>query len=493
MKKLDFLFLVVLLFGELGLSAGEPIVKQVPISSTNVNLRASSAVVLATMPFDAPTAGRVVVRMDGYCVSDSADRIIIAASNVPDWGTNDGNVSFFAPHTDFKRRSFSHTRVYDVVQGLDTFYAVAQNYVDENGSGIASVYGHLTLEFFPAAGPAMVIDGNINYSGDVRSTQKVLQRVFSPSTPPGKAVVHLDGKVISDAGDRIVLSAANVPSWLVGDGSVAVRAYNSYQKNSPYSHSRLYTANSSLDTLYAVCRNVVDASGSGTASVYGNLSVEYFPNGGLAQVEAKGIELNDVDAEGAPVAFDSITITTTVPGYALAQLDGYCTSQLGDEMLFAVNNIPDWGGNEGHVTVSAAYNTNKFSTISHSRLFSIAPGTHTYYSVVENFGNTAGDGLVDMAVNFSVKFFADPSVGIEDMTTASSFRVFPNPTYGTLTIYRDSRQESEKMFYLRDLSGRLLQQIEAGDAQQTTINISALPAGLYLLQCGAHTEKIIRE
>ncbi|MBP7389096.1 MAG: T9SS type A sorting domain-containing protein [Chitinophagales bacterium] len=492
MKKLNFLVIVVLLTGSFCAFADEPIVKQVSIASTNVNVRTASAVVLATLPFEAPTAGRVVLRMDGYCVSDSADRIILAASNVPDWGTNDGSVSLYAPHSDFKRRAFSHTRVYDIVQGLDTFYAVAQNYVDENGSGIASVYGHLTLEFFPAAGPAMVIDGNINFSGDVRSTQKVLQRVYAPSTPAGKAVVHLDGKVVSDAGDRIVLSAANVPSWLVGDGSVAVKAYNSYQKNSPFSHSRLYTANSSLDTLYAVCRNVVDASGSGTAAVYGNLSVEYFPNGGLAQVEAKGIELNDVDAEGAPVAFDSITITTSVPGFALAQLDGYCTSQLGDEMLFAVNNIPDWGANEGHVTVSAAYNTNKFSTISHSRLFTIAPGTHTYYSVVENFGNTAGDGLVDMAVNFSVKFFADPTVGVEDLQNNVSFKVYPNPVNDQLLIMLNPGVVNLPI-YLTDLSGRIMQQMNSEEAQTIKMDVSGLAKGVYFISCGAKTQKIIKQ
>src|SRR5262249_48017074 len=32
--------------------------------------------------------------------------------------------------------------------GPQNFYAVAQNYVDESGSGIASIYGTLTAEFF---------------------------------------------------------------------------------------------------------------------------------------------------------------------------------------------------------------------------------------------------------------------------------------------------------------------------------------------------------
>lgn len=490
--KSKFLSLIFLMVCFTAMQAAEPIVKQNAIAVTNADLRnGGNAVVVSTMIFDAPSAGRILLRFDGYTVSDSADRIVLAASDKPDWGTDDGNVALYAPHSDFKRRSFSHTRVYDVAAGLDTFYAVAQNYVVENGSGIGSVYGHLTLEFFPAAGPAMLIAENINYSGDVRSAQRVVQRAYAPGTPTGKAVVHIDGYVYSDPGDRIVLSAANVPSWLVGDGSVAVRAYNSGQRLSPYAHSRLYTANSSLDTLYAVCRNVVESTGSGIASVYGNLSVEYFPTSGLAQVFAKGLEFDDLNARGNAVALDSISITTTVPGFALAQLDGYCTSQVGDEMLFAVNDNPDWDTNEGHVTVSAPYNTNKFSTISHSRVFSIPAGTHTFYSVVENTGKINGNGLVDILANFSVKFFADPSVGIQNIESYR-FGICPNPTTGNLTITLPVSNKNEQMC-LSDLTGRVIRELQTEGAEMLSIDINGLPKGIYLLSCNGYTQKVVKE
>jgi len=112
-----------------------------------VNLR-GSAVTLATLTLQAPTSGDVVVHFDGECVSDVGDRIVLAASDTQRWGLNDGNVGVMAPSADVTMQSFSHSRVYHVLAGPQNFYAVAQNIVNESGSGIASIYANLTAEFF---------------------------------------------------------------------------------------------------------------------------------------------------------------------------------------------------------------------------------------------------------------------------------------------------------------------------------------------------------
>lgn len=471
--------------------ASEPIVKQNTIEVVNSNMRVSTPIVLSTLIFDAPEPGQVVLRLDGYCVSDSGDRIILAASNKPEWSSNGGSVHVQAPHTNFQRRSFSHTRVYDVAMGLDTFYAVGQNYVDENGSGIASVYGHLTMEFFPASGAAMVIDSNITFSGNVRTSQKVIAKVFSPAEPVGNVLVHLDGYTYSDPGDRIMLSASNVPSWIVGTGSVAVMALNATQALSPFSHSQVYTQNSSPDTFYAVVRNVVNQSGSGNANFFGNLSAEFFPSSGVANLSVREIDQNDLNARGAPVAFDSITITAPVAGYALAQFDGYCTSSVGDELLFAVNETPSWEFNSGHVTVSAPYSNNNFSTISHSRLFPVAVGTHTYYSVVENYGATGGNGLVDILANFTVKFYPEVQTGIEEVYT-HSFSLYPNPANGVVTIWLNDNDRNQTL-YITDIAGRVVYTSQTGMSQKLDIYIANLPAGMYLVKINNSTEKLVKQ
>ncbi len=491
MKKIYMVFMITLLcFINTTTNASEPIVQQV-IVNTSGNLRGQT-VVLAMMQFNAPTAGRAVVRFDGYCVSDSGDRIVLAASNTPSWGANDGNVAVQASHPNNKRRSFSHTRIYNIPAGLDTFYAVGENFVDMDGSGVAAVYGHLTLEFFPVGGPAMVIDSNINFNGDIRSVQKVIGKVFSNAEPAGKVLVHADGQVFSDAGDRIMLSAVNMPSWLVGTGSVAVMALSSTQRISPYSHSRIYTQNASPDSFYLVTRNVVNVAGSGTAYIHGNLSAEFFPSTGVASVTAHSCEFNDVQARGQAVAFDSITITASEDGYALAQLDGYCTSSVGDRIIFAVSNTPNWSPNEGCVAVSAASSANAFNIYSHSRLFPVTAGTHTFYSVTQNYVDVAGNGLVDIEGNFTVKYFPEVSSGINEAAISPSFHLYPNPASDMVTIKLNENAIKQDL-RITDITGRLVQVVATGTAEQLQLNVAAFAPGVYILECNGYTQRLIKQ
>ena len=53
-----------------------------------------------------------------------------------------------AKDSDVNQNSFSHTRVYNVSAGARTFYAVGHNYVEYDGTGIASVYGNITVLFY---------------------------------------------------------------------------------------------------------------------------------------------------------------------------------------------------------------------------------------------------------------------------------------------------------------------------------------------------------
>ena len=117
------------------------------ISKSNIDVR-SSVVTLATVTISAPCTGYVVVRFDGYAYAATGDGLTLAASDTAAWGSNDGNVSFYSDNKDYPH-PFSHTRVYTVSSGSNTFYAVAQNYTPAGGTGIASIYGTLTATFYP--------------------------------------------------------------------------------------------------------------------------------------------------------------------------------------------------------------------------------------------------------------------------------------------------------------------------------------------------------
>jgi len=123
--------------------------KAVSVNVTNINVR-TSAVDVGAVTITAPSAGYVVVRFDGMCWGTSGDRLVLAASNASkSWGVNDGSVSILFSSTSGVEGTFSHTRVYAVAAGPSAYFAVAQNYVSTAGSGTASIYGTLTVEFFP--------------------------------------------------------------------------------------------------------------------------------------------------------------------------------------------------------------------------------------------------------------------------------------------------------------------------------------------------------
>ena len=109
------------------------------------------------LTINAPSEGKVLVHFNGKCHPSNGDLIVLAASDHPGWVTNDGNVS-----VQDNSACFSHSRVYDVTPGSHTFYAVAHNYVYENGTGYASIYANLTVEFFPNT--SVFINNNIEGS-----------------------------------------------------------------------------------------------------------------------------------------------------------------------------------------------------------------------------------------------------------------------------------------------------------------------------------------
>ena len=116
------------------------------INETRIDVR-TSEVDLASVTINAPASGYAVVRFDGHAVASSGDRLVLAASDQSkNWITNDGNVSF---EGDDNAHSFSHTRIYTINSaGSYTYYAVAHNYVNTGGTGLASIYGIVTVEYF---------------------------------------------------------------------------------------------------------------------------------------------------------------------------------------------------------------------------------------------------------------------------------------------------------------------------------------------------------
>ena len=109
----------------------------------------SSEALLESKGFNTPSGGNVLVHFDGVCVSDSGDRIVLAASDTLNWSVNSGSTESEAFNSDVNENSFSHTRVYPALTNNKDVYATAENFYETEGNGIATIYGSLTAVYFP--------------------------------------------------------------------------------------------------------------------------------------------------------------------------------------------------------------------------------------------------------------------------------------------------------------------------------------------------------
>ncbi len=248
-------------------SASDMIFAGSTIEETNIDLR-GAPVTLSQVSINTSMSGTAIVHFDGNCVSTPGDRIVLAASDTPSWSSNDGSTATEAISNDYNRWSFSHTRAYEIGPGSHTFYAVGQNYVEEDGDGIASIYGHLTVEFIPDMYAPDVIPAFTGIAGgfDLGSNTEIAS-VSLTAEEAGTAVVTFDGTCLPD--DLLLLGASD-QSILTAFG-VGVSSYDNDINLFPFSHSQAYAVSAGAHNFYAT-----GAIWNGSVvSVYGSLTTTF--------------------------------------------------------------------------------------------------------------------------------------------------------------------------------------------------------------------------
>ena len=83
-------------------------------------------------------------------------------------------------------------------------------------------------------------------------------------------------------------------------------------------------------------------------------------------------------------------------------------------------------------------------------------------------------------------------LGLHDNGKANQFNLFPNPATTTFTISGIPASTLGEKATLKDLSGKIVMEFELNEQNQL-VDVSQLRKGIYLLQIGESTEKIIIE
>ncbi|MBW6492516.1 MAG: T9SS type A sorting domain-containing protein [Lentimicrobium sp.] len=454
------------------------------VEKTNINLR-GAAVVLASVEVAAGEAGIIIVDFDGQCISSPGDGIRVAASIGTTIGSNDWGVSFQAYNNDLNRNNFSHTRSYEVEPGNYTLYALGVNSGQQLGDGMASVYGKLVARFFPYYGAQFAIHNGVNVTNiNIRGAAvPIANIIFKPITPlDGKMLVKFNGYGVGSVGDRDVFAASDHVGWGVNDGCTYIEAINSDLLRIPFVHTRVYPALPNLNEFYAVGQNYVEMDGSGIASVYGSLLVMHFPDNQPALVEHQGILKSNINVRGNPVTVGSLTINPVVHGKAVVTFNGRCISTSGDRIVLAASDDENWGANSGSTAVEAIdadLNSNNFS---HTMVYDVDPGSHTFYAIAQNYVEMDGSGIISAYGSLNVEFYPQTSVGVETPQPQTDEKfVRPNPASGVVQINLLPFENEYVNVKLISLLGRNVFQLDTKGGGSLEVNISTIPAGTYIV------------
>ncbi len=258
---------------------GQPFGASQGIVLPNANL-SGTPVKVASRILTTNQSGFALVRFDGLCIPDTGDIILLDVSNTDSWSPDLGTLLTALPgYNGNTGLSFSRSRVFPVTAGSDTFFAVAEQGSGSKGTGVAVIYGSLTVEFFPEPNDSSLVEDHpiLKENLELRGAPVTVGKVGFVAPAPGKAIVRFDGYCVSSVGDLIVLAASDTTDWVANDGNVAVEAASSTYDVNPFTHTRVYNVPAGADTFYAVAQNYVSTSGTGRASIGGDLSVEYFP------------------------------------------------------------------------------------------------------------------------------------------------------------------------------------------------------------------------
>ena len=484
MKQTVLIALVLLVFLP---AISAQVIATTSISITNANLR-GNPVVLGQLTLDAPANGKVILRFDGYCISASGDRIILAASDNNNWGVHDGSVELEAADDVVNSNSFSHTRSYGVDKGENTFYAVAENAFEMDGNGIASIYGNLTAEWFPipSAGLAFAEHKGFTYENIVVEGAPIAFSSITINAPvAGRVLVRFDGKCVSSYGDLMFFAASDTPTWGNYDGSSSNEVIDDDLNRFSFAHVRSYQIAPGNHTFYGVAENYFETYGNGFVSIYGNLTVQFYPEAAVSSPAFQTITTPfGINIEGPPVTVAQIEVQAPVAGKVEVNFTGTCIGNHGDQIRLAASDEPNWTPNAGNIIFEPYSSDLNRVSFSHTRVYDVAQGNHDFFAVVQNYEKYEGGGLAVVYGSFTAKYFPEGMIAAKEPEAFQNIRISPNPASDFIQIDFPELAQEAFTITLSALDGRILKTFEKSGldySEQLSWEVLSLPAGAYFI------------
>lgn len=465
----------------------------VPVKVIDTYLE-DSVHVVGRLDLDFPVDGKVFVQFDGEGFGDTLDRIILAANDQPDWGTNDGNVSFVS-NVKGEGNCFSHTRTFSVDAGQHSFFAVAHNYVDNGGSGIASIYGTLSVEFIPQ-NEEIISETSITVDEYEALQPVAFDSITIETSSAGKVELRLNGNLDINFGDVMLVAITDTKDWSFSDpNNIALEATAPNEYYVGFSITRVVDIpQAGVFTFYVMAQRGYEEEGNGYIYAYTNLHARFYSTTSDNVVSGKKIVKEDFNLGQDLRLLDSIELNVPHSGKVEIRFDGDLQSTLGHQILLAASNSPSYTFENGSVILETTDADLDRHTFVHTQVYDVEPGTHTYFVMAEDY---LGDGTtIDLHSHFLVKFYPESVISANDELLAElPFEIWPNPATDRIRIQYQNENGPVTVSIL-DLQGHVVRYYRNMNSG-SDLEISTLPSGIYIVQISNGKEvgynKLVKE
>jgi len=456
---------------------------QTEVSADNVDLRQPLSVTLASLTVDLPADGRVFVKFDGNCTSTPGDRIALAAANIPDWDTNDGNTSCQIYDPLNATACFNHSRVYDASAGSHTYYAVGQNYVNTQGTGIASIYGHLTVIYVANNDPQTAMTGTGIVLGPISWNGPVYEFGSISITVPvsGQILVNFDGYVALNTNDEVLYTTNLSTDWPNHPEITSISMGSDYFE-SRMIHRKSYPVGPGTYEIYALGQKVNGELNSTTDYIYATLSAQFIPdNSNTIDLQHQLLDGTGI-SQGAPQNIGHLDINAQMDGKALIQFTGRTNSSYADLFNLTLEPTGMPGTILGSVQIQPIRTSDAYTTFSVSGAADLTTGVTGFDVVAEFDPSSSGSGAADISGLLSVLFVANNSTtGVHETRQDLHVSLYPNPTTGLVYGHLSEIAASPFKLSVYSSAGQVLQQTYYENTTDFRSDLRGLPDGAYLI------------
>jgi len=464
----------------------------VPVSVVDLYVH-DSAHVIGRLDLDFPVDGKVFVQFDGEGYSDTLDRIIVAANDYPDWGTNEGNVSFNST-TIGEGHCFSHTRMISVSAGQHSFYAVAHNYTEIGGSGTTTIFGTLSVEYLPNT-EEVLGESSITTDEYDATLPFAYDSITIETFGEGKVELRFNGNIDVNHGDVVMMAITDTKNWnYTNPNNIALEPAGSDEYYVGLSISKLVDVpGAGTYTYYVMAQRGFEEEGNGYIYGYSNFQARFYPTTGVNLISSKTISKENFNLGQNLRLLDSIVLNLPHAGKVEMRFDGFIQSDPGDQILLATNDRASYDLQTGSVILETTNNDIDRHIFVNTKVFEVEPGTHTFYAMAEDY---LGDGsIIDLHGHLLVKYYPEITVATKEEYVSLPFEISPNPATDHISMQYQNVNDQMTVSIL-DLNGHVVLQ-EKSMVSGNDIEISTLPSGIYIVQISNGKEtgfkKLVKE